>query len=156
MLWPRPIAVPFITLSLVATSRESKKTSPVPVKGRVRQDPSHPTNAMATSVKFMSFRPITIGNLRPTPNVTEWEAIRACLDADKTPRLEHTPEALKGKELKIITSYRSSLLWLAGGVVICRHSPKTDGGHGYAGWPPVGLKEDVIVGNDWVAEVEFV
>lgn len=110
---------------------------------------------MATSVKFLSFRPLNIGNLRPTPNVTEWEAISACLDADKTPRLEATPEALNGKELKIITSYRSALLWLAGGVVITRHDPKTNGGHGYAGWPPVGLKEEVLL-NDWVAEVEFV
>jgi hypothetical protein len=45
---------------------------------------------MATSVKFLSFRPCTFGNLRPTPNVTEWEAIRACLEADTTPRLERT------------------------------------------------------------------
>ena len=110
---------------------------------------------MATSVKFLSFRPITIGNLRPTPNVGEWEAISACLDADKTPRVESTPEGLGGKELEIITSYRSSLIWLMGGVVICRHSPNTEGGHGYAGWPPSGLKEEVLL-NDWVAEVEFV
>ena len=111
---------------------------------------------MATSVKFLSFRPCTFGNLRPTPNVTEWDAIRACIDADKTPRLESTPEDLQGKELKVISSYRSALLWLEGGNVITRHDPKTAGGHGYAGWPPVGIKEEVLVGNDWVAEVEFV
>ena len=111
---------------------------------------------MATSVKFLSFRPCTFGNLRPTPNVTEWEAIRACLDADQTPRLEATPEDLQDKQLGIITSYRSSLLWIEGGVVVCRHAPNTEGGHGYAGWPPSGLKEEVLVGADWVAEVEFV
>jgi hypothetical protein len=111
---------------------------------------------MATSVKFLSFRPCTFGNLRPTPNVTEWDAIRACIDADKTPRLEPTPEDLQCKELKVISSYRSAVMWLEGGVVICRNDPKTAGGHGYAGWPPVGLKEEVLVGNDWVAEVEFV
>ena len=110
---------------------------------------------MATSVKFLSFRPLTIGNLRPTPNVGEWEAIRACLDADETPRLESTPEALQDQELNILTSYRSSLIWLVGGVVICRHAPNTEGGHGYAGWPPKGLKEEVLL-NDWIAEVEFV
>jgi hypothetical protein len=110
---------------------------------------------MATSVKFLSFRSCTIGNLRPTPNVTEWEAIRATLDADTSPRLERTPEDLQDKELEIITSYRSSLLWLAGGVVICRHAPNTEGGHGYAGWPPIGLKEEVLLGEDWIAEVEF-
>ena len=110
---------------------------------------------MATSVKFMSFRPCTFGNLRPTPNVTEWDAIRACIDADTTPRLEPTPEDLQGKELKVISSYRAALMWVEGGVVICRHSPNTEGGHGYAGWPPVGLKEEVLL-NDWVAEVEFV
>ena len=111
---------------------------------------------MATSVKFLSFRPCTFGNLRPTPNVTEWEAISACLDADKTPRLERTPEALQDQELKILSSYRSALLWLAGGGGICRHAPNTEGGHGYAGWPTKGLKEEVLVGEDWVAEVEFV
>jgi len=47
-------------------------------------------------------------------------------------------------------------MWLESGIVITRHDPKTAGGHGYAGWPPVGLKEEVLVGNDWVAEVEFV
>ena len=111
---------------------------------------------MATSVKFISFRPCTFGNLRPTPNVTEWEAIRATLEADQTPRLERTPEALQDKVLQIITTYRSALLWLEGGVLICRHAPKTDGGNGYAGWPVKGLAEEVLVGDDWVAEVEFV
>jgi len=111
---------------------------------------------MATAVKFLSFRPITIGNLRPTPNVTEWEAIRACLDADTTPRLKSTPEDLRGKELKILSSYRSTLMWLEGGPVITRHDPKTEGGHGYAGWPPAGLNEEVLLGEDWVADVEFV
>jgi hypothetical protein len=110
---------------------------------------------MANHVKFLSFRPITIGNLRPTPNVTEAEAIHATVTADTTPRLEPTPEALQDQELKILTSYRSSLIWLAGGVVICRHAPNTEGGHGYAGWPPKGLKEEVLL-NDWIAEVEFV
>jgi hypothetical protein len=110
---------------------------------------------MATSVKFLSFRPCTFGNLRPTPNVGEWEAIRACLDADQTPRLKPTPEGLGGKELNILTSYRSAVMWLESGIVITRHDPKTAGGHGYAGWPPSGLKEEVLL-NDWVAEVEFV
>jgi hypothetical protein len=111
---------------------------------------------MASHVKFLSFRPCTFGNLRPTPNVTEWEAIRATLEADQTPRLERTPEALQDKVLQIITTYRSTMLWLEGGVLICRHAPNTEGGHGYAGWPTKGLKEEVLVGEDWVAEVEFV
>jgi hypothetical protein len=110
---------------------------------------------MATTVKFLSFRPISIGNLRPTPNVGEWEAISACLAADTTPRLSPTPEDLRGKELKVLTSYRSAIMWLEGGPVITRHDPKTEGGHGYAGWPPSGLKEEVLL-TDWVAEVEFV
>jgi len=111
---------------------------------------------MATSVKFLSFRSCTIGNLRPTPNVTEWEAIRATLEADTSPRLERTPEGLHGKELNILTSYRSSLMWLEGGIVITRHDPNTEGGHGYAGWPPRGIKEEVLLGENWVAEIEFV
>jgi hypothetical protein len=111
---------------------------------------------MATSVKFLSFRPCTFGNLRPTPNVTEWEAIRACLDADTTPRLAPTPEDLKDKEVKILSSYRSAVMWLEGGVAITRHDPKTEGGQGYAGWPTIGLKENVLLGENWVAEVEFV
>jgi hypothetical protein len=110
---------------------------------------------MATSVKFLSFTPITIGNLRPTPNVTEAEAIHATLAADTTPRLEPTPEALQDKELKILTSYRSAVMWLEGGVMITRVAIKTAGGNGYAGWPPIGLVETVLL-NDWTAEVEFV
>ncbi len=111
---------------------------------------------MATHVKFLSFRPITIGNLRPTPNVGEWEDISARLAADTSPRLKPTPEDLQGKELNILTSYRSALMWLEGGIVITRHDPKTEGGHGYAGWPPIGLKEEALLGEDWVAEIEFV
>jgi hypothetical protein len=110
---------------------------------------------MATHVKFLSFTPITIGNLRPTPNVGEWEAISAALAADTSPRLAPTPTDLEGKELKIIASYRSTLMWVKGGVVITRDAPKTEGGNGYAGWPPAGLKETVLL-NDWTAEVEFV
>ena len=111
---------------------------------------------MATSVKFLSFRPCTIGNLRPTPNVTEWEAISATLATDTSPRLAPTPEDLQGKELHILSSYRSHLMWLAGGPSITRYDAKTEGGHGYAGWPPVGLKEEVLLGENWIAEVEFV
>ena len=111
---------------------------------------------MATSVKFTSFHPCAFGNLRPTPNVTEWEAIRTTLDTDTTPRIEPTPEDLQGKELKILSSYRSSVMWLEGGIVITRHDPKTDGGQGYAGWPPRGIKEEVLLEEDWIAEVEFV
>ena len=110
---------------------------------------------MATTVKFLSFRPLNIGNLRPTPNVAEWEAISACLAADTTPPLEPTPEALKDKELNVLANYRGGVLWLEGGVSITRCSPKTAGGHGCAGWPPSGLKEEVLL-NDWAAEVEFV
>jgi hypothetical protein len=111
---------------------------------------------MATSVKFLSFRPCTFGNLRPTPNVTEDEAIRITLDADTSPRLKPIPEDLHDKELGILTSYRSTLMWLEGGIMVTRHDPKTEGGHGYAGWPPIGIKEEILVGNDWIAEVEFV
>lgn len=110
---------------------------------------------MATTVKFLSFRPISIGNLRPTPNVGEWEAISATLKADASPRLLPTPEDLQGKELKVLTSYRSSVIWVEGGVSFTREWAKTVGGNGYAGWPPSGLKEEVLL-NDWVAEVEFV
>jgi hypothetical protein len=111
---------------------------------------------MASSVKFLSFRPCTIGNLRPAPNVTDSEEIHAAVSADQSPCLEPTPADLKDKHLKIISSYRSALIWLEGGVMIYRNDPKTEGGHGYAGWPPKGTMEEVIVGDDWFAEVEFV
>ena len=110
---------------------------------------------MATTVKFLSFHPCTFGNLRPTPNVMEMEAMREAIAGDVTPRLEPIPEDLKDKELKILTTYRSAVMWLEGGVAITRHAPKTEGGHGYAGWPPIGLKENVLLDN-WTAEVEFV
>lgn len=110
---------------------------------------------MATTIKFLSFRPCTVGTLRPAPNVTDCEEISAALDADTSPRIESTPEGLQDKKLKILASYRSSLMWLEGGVGIYRHAPKTPGGGGYAGWPPVGHMEEVIVDDDWFAEVEF-
>lgn len=111
---------------------------------------------MATSVKFMSFRPSTFGGLRPAPSVVDYEEIHAALDADLSPHLESNPTDLQEMELRILTSYRSSLIWLAGGVVIYRHAPKTRGGGGYSGWPPSGLKEEVLLGDDWIAEIEFV
>ena len=110
---------------------------------------------MATHVKFLSFTPIVVGNLRPTPNVTELEAIRATLAADTTPRLDPTPEDLRDEELKILANYRGWVLWLEGGVTVTRCSPKTPGGHGCAGWPPTGLTETLLL-DDWTAEVEFV
>ena len=114
------------------------------------------TDTMATSVKFLSFRPGTIGGLRPAPNVTDCEEISAALATDTTPRIDSTPDGLQDKNLKIITSHRSYLIWLEGDVTIYRYSPKTQGGSGYAGWPPKGLVEEVVVGEDWFAEVEFV
>jgi hypothetical protein len=111
--------------------------------------------AAATSVKFLSFHPCTFGGLRPAPSVMDCAEISAALEADTTPRLDPTPEDLQGKQLKIISSYRSALMWLEGGVAIYRNDPKTAGGHGYAGWPPIGIKEEVLL-DDWAAEVEFV
>jgi hypothetical protein len=111
---------------------------------------------MATSVKFLSFRPCTFGTLRPAPNVTDCEEISAALDADPSPRIVVSPDGLQDKKLNIITSYRSSLMWLEGGVGIYRHAPKTRGGSGYAGWPPAGLMEEVIVDDEWFADIEFV
>jgi hypothetical protein len=108
----------------------------------------------ATSVKFLSFTPITFGNLRPAPNVRECEEISEALKSDTTPRLSPTPDDLQGKELKVITSYRGCLVWLEGGVVITRTCPKTVGVNGYSGWPPTGTKETVLL-DDWSAEVEF-
>jgi hypothetical protein len=111
--------------------------------------------AAATSVKFLSFKPSTFGGLRPAPNVTDCSEISAAVVADTTPRLAPTPEDLQDKKLKIISSYRSALMWLEGGVEIYRNDPKTAGGHGYAGWPPIGIKEEVLL-DEWAAEVEFV
>jgi hypothetical protein len=110
---------------------------------------------MATSVKFLSFQPYTFGNLRPAPNVTEMNIINAAVMADTTPRLASTPEDIQDKVLKILGDYRGSLLWLEGGVIAMRMNIKTVSGNGYAGWPPVGLHETVVL-DDWIAEVEFV
>lgn len=110
---------------------------------------------MATHVKFLSFRPLVFGNLRPTPNVREWEAISESLKADTSPRLSPTPEDLQDKELKVIDTHRGWIMWLEGGVTATRCNTKTEGGNGYAGWPSSGVKEEVLL-DDWVAEVEFV
>ena len=110
---------------------------------------------MATSVKFLSFQPCTFGNLRPAPSVTEMNTINDAIMADTTPRLASTPEDLQDKVLKIIGDYRAGLLWLEGGVIAMRVATKTEGGNGYSGWPPIGLRETVQL-DDWTAEVEFV
>jgi len=110
---------------------------------------------MATHIKFLSFRPCMIGNLRPAPNVVEMEEIHSVMATDATPRIEPTPDNLQDKVLKVIANYRGAVLWLEGGVVITRWEPKTVCGNGYNGWPANGLKENVLLDN-LIAEVEFV
>ena len=50
---------------------------------------------------------------------------------------------------------KTSTLYTEGGLSVYRHSPKTQGGNEYSGWPTPGLKEEVTIG-DWIAEVEYV
>lgn len=128
------------------------------VLGRVRADPSNITKQtqMASSVKFLSFCPCAFGSLRAAPNVHEWNAISAVLEADQTPPIASTPTDLQDKNLKVIASHRGSLVWLEGGVSITRHAPKTACWNGLTGWPPKGTFEEVMVGDDWIADVEFV
>ena len=79
--------------------------------------------------------------LMPTPNVAEWEAIKACLAADTTPSVTD----LLAEPLTFLESHRGSVLYCAGGVTVYRRSPTTSGGNGYFALPPTGTSEPVYV-----------
>ena len=79
--------------------------------------------------------------LMPTPNVTEWEALKACLDADTTPPVTD----LLAEPLTFLATHRGSVLYCAGGVTVYRRSPTTSGGNGYFAMPPAGTSEPVYV-----------
>jgi hypothetical protein len=68
-------------------------------------------------------------------------------------RLKRHPDDLLDKELKVLTDYRGSVLYLEGGVDIVRLYPKTI--HLWAHPPKKGDQETAIVG-EWVAEIEYV
>jgi hypothetical protein len=107
----------------------------------------------ARALKFLSFTPDeTAGGLWPSPNVAEWEEIKAALDADPSPIIDPTPDALTGRTLKALASYRGWLLYLEGCVKI--HRFECDGINGFACSPRVGDVENVHVGR-WIARVEF-
>lgn len=108
----------------------------------------------ARALKFLSFTPDeTAGGLWPSPSVTDWEDIKAALDADQTPIVNATPDTLADKTLNILASYRGWLLYLEGCVKV--HRFECDGINGLAYSPRVGDVENVHIG-EWIARVEFV
>lgn len=111
---------------------------------------------MATprALKFLSFTSDeTAGGLWPSPSITDWEDIKVALDADQTPYIDPTPDALMGRTLNVVASYRGWLLYLEGCVKIHRY--ECGGINGLASTPQVGDVENVHIGQ-WIARVEFV
>ena len=60
--------------------------------------------------------------LMPTPNVAEWEAIKACLAADTTPPVTD----LLAEPLTFLATHRGSVLYCAGGVTVYRMAHHND------------------------------
>lgn len=115
---------------------------------------------MATrAVQFVSITPIGPANprgLEPTPNVTDWEYIKEGLEG--VPDLDHVDALLTGAHV-IHGSYRGWTMYLYPNVYFYRNDPQTRGGHGMAGWPDNGIKEEVTLYVDdekYAAQIEFV
>jgi hypothetical protein len=114
---------------------------------------------MARAVKFLSITPLGPANptaLAPAPNVTDWEEIKAGLEG--APVIIHVDALLEGTH-DIRGTYRGWNIYLYPNVHFYRDAPQTRGGHGMAGWPEIGMKEQVTVYMDdqkYAAQVEFV
>jgi hypothetical protein len=110
----------------------------------------------ATTLKFLRFQPrVNSNSLAPAPSTRDWEEIAEALKTDATERLEVSPENLTGKTVKILTTYRGGIIYAEGGLSIVRYEPKTCGVNEYLGWPIKGLVENVIVNNNWYADIEY-
>jgi len=115
---------------------------------------------MATrAVRFLAITPLGPADpyaLEPAPNVTDWDHIQEALEG--VPVLTDV-NALREGIHAIRGSYRSWTMYLYPNVRFYRDNPKTHGGNGFAGDPPVGLKEEVTIrmdGQQYAAHVEYI
>ena len=94
--------------------------------------------------------------LEAAPSIKDWDEIHECLvDA---PNVESVESLLYGQHV-IRGSYRGWQNYLYPNVRFDRRNPKTQGGNGFAGCPPIGIQEDVelrVNGETYAATVEFV
>ena len=96
--------------------------------------------------------------LFPAPNVTDWVYIQEALENDTMPRFRNIEDIL-GKPLKILTSYRSNMMYLEGGVSFYRTNPIGPAGHGYGGVPQSGYREEASMeweGKLYTIDAEFI
>ena len=114
---------------------------------------------MARAVQFLSITPMGPADpcgLEPAPSVRDWEEISKGLEG--APDLTNVDELREGTHT-IRGDYRSWSMYLYPGVRISRDDPQTTGGHGFAGWPPIGMKEQETLrmnGQKYAAQIEFV
>ena len=104
----------------------------------------------------MSLKPTEKTMLAPAPCVRETEYISEILKEDTTPPITN----LQAQPLTVLTNYRGTMLYCAGGVSVHRVDPKTNGGNGFTSLPQGGdLDEDVIISSSigkFSARVKFV
>lgn len=111
------------------------------------------------AVQFLSITPIgpaDLCGLEPAPSVSDWEYIQDGLAG--APTITHV-DTLNGGSHKIRGSYRGWNMYLYPNVYFHRDDPQTGGGNGCAGWPPIGIKEQVTLrmdGQKYIAQVEYV
>ena len=93
------------------------------------------------TLQILSFYPIDddANRLYPAPNVTETEYIYDIMKKDETSTITN----LDGVRLTVLTSYRGTKLYCAGGVTVYRMSPTTFGANGFYSMPSPGTEETV-------------
>jgi hypothetical protein len=115
--------------------------------------------AYTRAVRFLTITPVGPADpcgLEPAPNVTDWAEITEGLKG--APEIESI-DTLRDGTHDIRGSYRGWSIYLYPNVRFTRTNPKTSGGNGLAGWPPVGSEEEVLLrvnGENYAALVEFV
>ena len=110
---------------------------------------------MAVSVRLISFRAATGGNLWPAPNVQETIAWREAKNHDRVYPVDH-PDSMNTHA--VLWDYRGVLLALEGDVTVFRYAPTTEWVYTSTGFPPSGTIEDVrmLVGRDeYMAQIKF-
>ena len=99
-----------------------------------------------------------MGSLCPAPSCRDWDYMKEFLDADTTPRIESVAEVL-GIPLELLTTYRGSLVYLAGGVSFSRSNPTTTGANGHLSLPTTNVTEHGMMtwqGVTYLIDAEFV
>lgn len=113
----------------------------------------------SNTVRFLHIQKVdepTMCLLEASPSIKDLDEIHDALTG--IPSVESVESLLFGEHI-IRGSYRGWQNYLYPNVRFNRRNPKTQGGHGFAGCPPVGIQEDVelrVNGETYVATVEFV